>query len=133
MSFGRVYPIEALSHVRPVLNYDEYDDDVFDDENENENNVLERRQANNIETNLPTVNTTNLPLVSYLVPRITFYTSDENVRQEEEPAVPQLSKRPHYLSMRKFLYKNWYLFFILFQNMYRLSIVRYQSSDKANI
>ena len=97
MSFGRVYPIEALSHIRPVLNYDEYEDDVFDDADENENNVL-GQQANNNETNLPTVNTTNLPLVSYLVPKITFYTSNENVRQEEEPAVPELSKNPHYLS-----------------------------------
>ena len=94
MSYAQVYPIEALSHIRPTFSFEDDDDDngdavvvavVEDERNEEDfvNNEFEQQ-----------VNANNLQLM----PKISFYVNDQEFRLEEDPIIYDLSDRQQYLS-----------------------------------
>ena len=89
MSFAQVYSIEALSHVRPVFNFD-------GEEEGDENNEFDQQTAQ------PTSNVTNFSRQP-LEPKIAFYVNDQVFQLDENPIVFDLNEKPQYLS-KKFCY-----------------------------
>ena len=95
MSYAQVYPIEALSRIRPTFSFEDDDDDVVvavdgvrNEENFVNNDFDQQVNANNLQ----------------LVPKISFYVNDQAFRLEENPVIYDLSDRPQYLSKKINIY-----------------------------
>jgi hypothetical protein len=111
MSYAQVYPIEALTHIRPTFSFEDDDDGeavvVAVEEVRNEEDLVNNEFDQQVNAN-------NLQLV----PKISFYVNDQEFRLEEDPVIYDLSDRPQYLSkiMNIFL-KNLIFFFLICRKM----------------